>query len=266
MIFETWKLLDHLNMTFAYRSLSQVMFFPLQNTTTPTEGEQSQHSCSGKAKTCKLLEAVADIHRIVQAGYTTKSTIPETNQHKQTMKCGEVRPYLFPGELFFEMMLWHTHYWLTIHYTLTLCTGNFPVGLVLKKGRLFSPKRGSKNRSKSRPPKVPNQTENYYSVLTLLYTLNQRTEILILDFWSCSIDKQPQVTIISTCSGFRRQLYRNKNDMSTPWKGPLVLGSESNCKGTKAILYMVDPVGGPPQGQQPARLTLWRPLHRVHGF
>ena len=105
MIFETWKLLDHLNMTFAYRSLSQVVFFPLQNTTTPTEGEQSQHSCSGKAKTCKLLEAVADIHRIVQAGYTTKSTIPETNQHKQTMKCGEVRPYLFPGEFFFEMML-----------------------------------------------------------------------------------------------------------------------------------------------------------------
>ena len=43
MIFETWKLLDHLNMTFAYRSLSQVMFFPLQKTTTPTEGEQSQH-------------------------------------------------------------------------------------------------------------------------------------------------------------------------------------------------------------------------------
>ena len=55
MIFETWKLLDHLNMTFAYRSLSQVMFFPLQKTTTPTEGEQSQHSCSGKAKTCELL-------------------------------------------------------------------------------------------------------------------------------------------------------------------------------------------------------------------
>ena len=28
MVFEIWKLLDHLNMTFAYRSLSQVMFFP----------------------------------------------------------------------------------------------------------------------------------------------------------------------------------------------------------------------------------------------
>ena len=168
-------------MTFAYRSLSQVMFFPLQDTTTPTEGEQSQHSCSGKAKTCKLLEAVADIHRIVQAGYTTKSTIPETNQHKQTMKCGEVRPYLFPGEFFFEMMLWHTHYWLTIHYTLTLCTGNFPVGLVLKKGRLFSPKRGSKNRSKSRPPQSPKP--NGKLLLCTNTTLHSESTNWDLDSW-----------------------------------------------------------------------------------
>ena len=56
MIFETWKLLDHLNMTFAYRSLSQVMFFPSQKTTTPTEGEQSQHSCSGKGKNMQTID------------------------------------------------------------------------------------------------------------------------------------------------------------------------------------------------------------------
>ena len=38
-----------------------------------------------------------------------------------------------------------------------------------------------------------------------------------------------------------------------------------NCQGPKTILY-VDPVGGPPQGQPLAWLTLWRPLHRVHVF
>ena len=31
MNFETWKLLDHLNMTFAYRSLSQVVFSLAEN-------------------------------------------------------------------------------------------------------------------------------------------------------------------------------------------------------------------------------------------
>ena len=36
-------------------------------------------------------------------------------------------------------------------------------------------------------------------------------------------------------------------------------------KEQKTILY-VDLVGGPPQGQQPARLTPWRPLQRVHLF
>ena len=86
----------------------------------------------------------------------------------------------------------------------------------------------------------------------------------------------------STCSGFGRQLYRNKNDtlcgprggasigstpglvdpLEAPPPGPRVLGSESNCKGTKAILY-VDPVGGPPQGQQPDTVvTHWMILDR----
>ena len=83
----------------------------------------------------------------------------------------------------------------------------------------------------------------------------------------------------------RNQLYSSKNDtlcgpggdastgstpglvdpLEAPPPGPRVLGSEGNCKGAKTILY-VDPFGGPPQGQQPARLTLWRPLHRVHVF